>query len=34
MWECDLYFGTGGRETAVAALMTGSGMQCLRTILS
>ena len=33
-YECDLYFGTGGQEAAVAALMIGSGMQCLRMILS
>lgn len=25
--ECDLYFGTGGRESAVAALDTGDGLQ-------
>ena len=28
--ECDLYFATGGREAAVAALMTGSGMRYIR----
>lgn len=27
--ECDLYFGTAGREAAVVALMTGNGMQCV-----
>lgn len=28
--ECDLYFGTGGREAVVAALMTGDGVQYVR----